>query len=307
MKLRKISIKIGYLLAIFLFSISFVKAAEIKADISVNMEQLLPDYRMNVSSMEYDVRNYINNQEFLTNEWKGSPIPVNISIFLSGGANNIYAAKIVIISKRVLDGPSDVPGESVELKIFDDKWTFEYGKGSGWTYNPLRYDSFTTLLDFYMLLIIGFDLDTYSELGGSQAFDIAKNIASTAASSNGYGFNSISEPGQFTKYNLIRELTDMRYNDFRKLMYAYYVIGLDKMAFSKDDAVKNIQNVIDDMASFKKNKLSSSSILIQAFFDNKAQEIASIFKGYSDKSVFDNLMYLDPSNSMIYRDAMEGR
>jgi hypothetical protein len=61
------------------------------------------------------------------------------------------------------------------------------------------------------------------------------------------------------------------------------------------------------MADFKRNKLSSPSAFLQVFFDSKSLELAQIFKGQSERGVWENLIYLDPTNTMIYQDAAKGK
>jgi hypothetical protein len=79
------------------------------------------------------------------------------------------------------------------------------------------------------------------------------------------------------------------------------------MAFNKEKATEALAGIIADMASFKQNKLTGPSVLLQLFFDSKAQELASIFKGYQDKKVFNDLIYLDPSNTMLYNEARDSK
>lgn len=296
-----------FLLAIvFTISVIYTYSQEIKANVSVNVDQLAFESRNYVASLERDLETYINNTVFYTNEWEGDPIPVEIQIALSGGANQRYTAQLFIVSRRYLDGTSDQPGESVAAKYYDNKWSFEYGMGASLNFNPLVYNEFITLIDFYMLLVIGHDLDSYEELGGTPLFEKAKTIVLLGASNSGAGYQTTSQPGEFTRYNLVSELTDVRFNDFRKSVYRYYVSGLDKMDFNRDEAIAAVKNVINDIAAFKDKKLVGPSVMMQAFFDSKALEIGSVFNGYTDNAVFSTLRYLDPTNATIYEQAKNG-
>ena len=295
----------GTILLTILF-VPYLKSQEIKATVNINVEQLSLDQRQNVSSMESDLTRYINSQSFSDTKWEGEPIPIDINIVLKGGSRNRYSARILIGSRRLLDGPGKEPGQSVVLKIIDDRWQFYYGMGANLTFNPLRFDEFTSLIDFYMFLIMGYDLDTYKEIDGSPMFEKAKQILSLGSSAGADGYQTYSQPGELTRYNLVTDLTDMRYYDLRRLFLTYYV-GLDQMEFDKDKATVLIENVINDMAKFKKEKMVGASALLQIFFDTKAQEISSIFKNYPNKAVFESLKYLDPGNSMLYDDASNGK
>ncbi|TAL69310.1 MAG: DUF4835 family protein [Bacteroidetes bacterium] len=298
--------KFQYILTIIsLIILNKIYAQEIDVNVTVNMEQLPFEARTQVSNMESDVKNYINNQKFTKTDWKGDKIPVDLTIYLAGGTNNRFSARLLIISRRFLDGPDK--GQSVNCKFYDQKWSFEYGLGAYLKYDPNTFNAFTTLIDFYMNLVIGFDMDTYGELDGSPAFETAKNLVLLGASYSAEGYQTYSNPGEFNRFNLASELNNVRFNDFRKLIFSYYVDGLDRMATNKQQAIAAVDSVITEMSVFKEQKMTGPSVLLQEFFDSKAQEIAGLFNGYQKKQVFQYLKYLDPTNSTIYDDAMDGK
>lgn len=294
-------------LALFIAFCGNIFAQEIKCTVSVNMEQVSFEYRNYVGSLQNDLENYINNQKFSDIDWEGDKIPVDIQIVLSGGTKNIFQARMFIMSKRILDGPTEEPAMSLALKLVENSWSFEYNNGASLTFNPQRYDKFTSLIDYYMLMIIGFDLDSYSQLDGNKAFEKARNIAVMASSNNAVGFETNTQPGVFNKYNFVNEVLDLRYEEIRKLIQAYYVNGLDKMGFNKEKGKAEVKNILLDMANYKRNKIVTHSNVLQAFFETKAREIATIFNGEKDDDFFMELMFLDPSNTMIYTDAKEGK
>lgn len=290
------------ILAIFLLAwANLAFAQEIDATVTVNMEQLDPERRMHVSSMERDVMNYINNQRFTSIEWDGPKIPVDITIYLSGGNRNVFAGRLFIASRRQLLDTEE--GSSIALRMLDNKWNFPYSQGANLSFNQMRFDEFTSLLDFYMMIVIGMDLDTYGELDGTIAYEQAKQVLLLGANRGADGWSTYAAPGEFTKFTLVTELTDLRYHDFRKMIFEYYVDGLDLMASDKSTALENIAETLEDMADFKHKKMVGPSALLQAFFDAKSRELAGLFEGYKNKTVFDKLIYLDPTNSMLYQDA----
>lgn len=291
-----------YFVIVLLFSVtSNCFSQEINANVVVNKDRLSQENIMNISSLERDLTNYVNNQKFTNIDWEGPAIPVEINIVLAGGTGGNYSAQLFIISKRYLNG--DQENASIGLKLLEQKWSFNYAQGGYLTFNPQRFDNFTSMIDYYMLLIIGYDMDTYEELAGSASYDLAKQICLLGASNNVDGYQTFTQPGEFTKYNLINELTDLKSENLRKLFFSFYADGLDVLAENREQGKKNIEQVISEMADYKKNVLTGPSVAFQAFFDSKAQEIADIFKGYSSKQVFEDLMYLDPGNSTIYREA----
>lgn len=298
--------KVFFVTFFVVFGLSKLSAQEIEAHVSVNMEQIPQEFRISVNTIATDIEKYLNSQRFTSIEWEGPRIPVDISIALTGGSRNIYSAQLFIAAKRIIAGTDG--GQSITLRLLDKTWNFEYNMGANHSYNPQRYDNFTTLLDFYMLLIIGFDLDTYNELDGTKIYEQAKLIATMAASYQADGWQTISQPGEFTRFNFINELTSFRYEELRKLIASYYVDGLDYMYENRESALTNLAYVIQEMADFKRNKIVEQSILFQAFFEAKSFELAETFKGYKKHpGVFQDLMYLDPTNTAIYQDAEQGK
>lgn len=285
-----------------------LSSQEIKANVTVNTDLLSIEAKQYIVTLENDLENYINNQKFTTEDWEGEPIPVDINIYLTSGSNYRYSAKMVIVARRYVDNPdNDLQITVPTLMITETNWKFEYSYGANLTYNPMRFDYFTTVIDFYMLLIIGFDKDTYEELGGNSTFENVRNIFLLGSAQQASGFETNVEPGSYTKYNIVKELNDPRYYPFRKLIFSFYVDGIDKLAYNREEALQTIVRIIDEMARFKREKLVESSLLIQLFFDTHSQTFATLFNGYKNSEFFKNLMYLDPKNSMLYQDAMDGK
>ncbi|MES2764712.1 MAG: DUF4835 family protein [Bacteroidota bacterium] len=287
----------------FTFQHDLLKAQELQATVTVNMESLPLDQRDEIGSMKQDVENYLNNQRYTDADWEGARIPVDITIYILGRAGNRYSARLFAVSKRTLDGG----GGSGLLKVYDDKWTFEYSRNANLTYQQMRYDEFSSLLDFYMFIAIGMDQDTWGELDGTAMYSKAQQIAQLGAGKSIAGFSQYFQPGEFTRISFINELNDIRYDEFRKQIYAYHAEGLD---FLKADPAKGKDGVIKAiaaMAAFKKNKLSGPSSLIQSYFETKFQELETLFKAYKNKELFDNLTFLDPTHSSNYLDARDAR
>jgi hypothetical protein len=303
--MQKILISFAAILT-FIFLLPFPAISqEIDATVTVNMDQVVMDNKVNVQTLSTDLQNYIRNVSYTENPWEGPKIPVDIGIVLSGGTNSRYSARLLIVSKRMLDGGEDL--SSIALKLIDDSWGFEYQRFANLEHNALLYNEITTLIDYYMLIVVGFELDSYEELSGSASFDKARRFFTLGSSAGANGYGTQSSPGAFTRFNLINELTDARYYDLRKLIFSYYVDGLDKMATDKVNAQKTLADVISDIAVFKEKKMVGPSILLQAFSDAKNLEWVELFKDYPEKSVYDKLMYIDPSNSQKYREAKDSR
>jgi hypothetical protein len=303
MKFRNIFKASVFAIVAFSAQATFLKAQELQATVTVNMEALPIDQRDDITTMKQDVENYLNNQRYTDADWEGARIPVDITIYITGRAGNNYTARLFAVSKRTLDGG----GSSGLLKVYDDKWTFPYGRNANLTFQQMRYDEFSSLIDFYMLIAIGMDLDTWGELEGTPMYAKAQQIAQLGAGKSINGFSQYYQPGEFTRNSFINELNDMRYDDFRKQMYAYHAEGLDLLKSNEANGKLGVAKAVAGMAAFKKNKTSGPSSLIQAYFEAKFGELEMLFKSYKDKELFDNLTFLDPTHSTNYLDARDAR
>src|SRR5688500_9416150 len=95
-----------------------LKAQELQATVTVNMEALPIDQSDDITTIKQDLENYLNNQRYTDADWEGARIPVDITVYISGRSGNNYTARLFAVSKRTLEGG----GSSGLLKVFDDKW-----------------------------------------------------------------------------------------------------------------------------------------------------------------------------------------
>lgn len=281
-----------------------VSAQELQATVNVNMQTLTQDQRQDMMTMARDVENYLNNNRYLNRDWDGEKIPVDVTIYVNSRNGNRVSGRLSVVSKRLVNNV--VGTGSGLLRIFDQDWSFDWSFSPTLVYQPLRYDPFTSVLDFYMLVAIGMDMDTYDDLAGTEAYKIAQQIAQNGNAQGVSQFSTVYQPGQLTRMSLITELMDMRFQPFRRLIYDYH----DAMDTYDNDKVKGLTDlelVIRDIAEFKKNKLSARSVLLQVFFDAKSMEIAGMFKAVKSPGLWADLRFLDPGNTQLYEAAQQGR
>ncbi|GAB5465799.1 MAG: DUF4835 family protein [Candidatus Kapaibacteriales bacterium] len=293
------SIKLLLVASTLFLSISSSYSNEIKATVTVNDEILDINARNLVSDFAYQIENYFNSTRFTDIDWEGEPINANVLITFSGGGNGVYSARMFVEAQR----PTPDGGTSPSYRGVEEDWRFEYANGAIQTYDRMRFDPLASILDFYALTMIGFELDSYYETGGNPAFNLARQIVTLGGSKRVPGFEMTAAPGEYNKYNLINELTDPRYEDFRLYVYDYYNSGLDIMKEDEEIAMLNLRDIVMDMKDFKDNRLSGPSVLMQVWFDTKALELAALFSGFEEDTILDMLRQLDPSNGQIYGQA----
>jgi hypothetical protein len=281
-----------------------LRAQEIQATVVVDMQTLTLDQRQDLVNMARDVEGYINNNRYLDKDWDGEKIPVDITIYIRARNGNRVSARLAIVSKRLVNGQ---PGTgSGLLRIFDQEWSFDWSMTPTLVYQTLRYDDFASVVDFYMLMAIGLDMDTYEDVGGTPAYKIAQQIAQNGNARGVSQFSTMYQPGEFTRMSLVSEFMDIRYQGLRRLIYDYHD-AIDTYAKDKAAGLTALEAVIHDIAEFKRNKLSNRSVMLQAFFEAKQNELAGLFRGNKNSPVWADLRYVDPGFTQQYEAARDGR
>jgi hypothetical protein len=279
-------------------------AQELDPTVRVDMQPLTLDQRQDVMLMAETVKNYLQSNRYTSEDWEGARIPVDVTIYINGRNGNRYSARLSIVSLRLVNNTPGTGGGL--LRVFDQDWTFEWSNSPTLVYQPLRYDEFTSVLDFYMMLAIGLDMDTYDDLGGADMYKAALSIAQTGNAQGISQFSTVYQPGQFTRMAFVTELNDMRFQGLRRLIFDYHA-AVDLYAESKKEGQVALAQVLNDMANFKRTKISNRSVVLQAFFDAKAGEISDIFKGVSDQQIWADLRFLDPGKTQQYEEARKGK
>jgi hypothetical protein len=184
------------------------------------------------------------------------------------------------------------------LTLNDAPWAFRYEVGQSTYANLDAFDPFLSLLDFYGLIIIGFDMDTWEEFGGTPYFKKAFDIVNLAQSSN---FKSGWQPNNkvYSRYGLVSDALNEKYAAFRSAIFDYHY-GIDIFAQNKEIGQAKIVELIDVLYELYERTGILKSVLVQTFFNAKFGEITDHLKDYPDKTVFTKLKKIDPSHAGRY-------
>ncbi|MFA3781675.1 DUF4835 family protein [Melioribacteraceae bacterium 4301-Me] len=278
-------------------------AQELNAIVTVNFDKLASEDKDRLQNFQQQVQDYLNNTKFTQQNWEGDKIDCSFNVFfVSSDGQTRYSAQVVITSQRPIEGTQK---NSLMLSILDNSWSFQYEKNQSMYFNHTDFDPLLSFLDYYAYIIIGFDMDSYYPLGGTDYFNKALDITirgSSSSYSDGWQLNSAS----FNRRALVENLLNAKYQQFRQDFFDYHYNGLDLLnnKSTHQQAVENIIKLITDLASVR-DKLDSRSVLLKVFFDAKAGEIVEYLKDYSDKSIFETLKKIDPPHISKYDEALK--
>jgi hypothetical protein len=197
------------------------------------------------------------------------------------------------------------------LNVRDKEFIFTYKEFDPIDINRSTFESnLTAVMAYYAYLIIGFDLDSYSRLGGQSAFATAEQIVNMCQSrsdeneSKGWRMELGS---QRNRYSIISNIMDDRFKPLREFYYEYHRLALDNMATNVDNARAKIAEQISVLRDL--NRQNPSAPFIITFLDAKNDELINIFakRGLSDekKLVHEVLTAVNPTMSTRYDEILK--
>lgn len=276
---------------------------ELNCRVIINDEQVQTQERSIFPEMELAFSEFMNNQKWTDHDFAvDERINCNIIITLdpeqSDPSLGNFGASVQILSSRPVFN-SDY--ESIVFNFADRDWLFEYVASQPLQFNENSFtNNLSALLGFYAYVIIGFDFDTFSEMGGDPYFRKAANIVNTAQQSGYPGweqFNSIRN-----RYWLSENLLNNQMQPVRMALYEYHIKGLDIIQEQPDEARTNISNSLKKVLNV--NQARPRAILTISFMDAKSNELAQIFSQGDPslrRNVFNLLVNIDPTKREMFQ------
>ena len=150
---------------IFLITINLY-AQFTEAKITLNKDRLQKSINNELDNFETTIQNYILNSDYATD---AMDIDFYIELlFVFEGMSEKGNQKI--FNTQIL------ATNSIDQQFFSKGVEFSYYPGQSFFYNS-QFESLRSLIDYYALMIIAGDLDTYDFLGGEKYYKLAENIA----------------------------------------------------------------------------------------------------------------------------------
>ncbi len=291
---------------LFLFSFTaFLHAQGLDCDITTKQDGLPAQANEGLADFIPQVQQYMNGYRWTNDDLQGEKIKCRIDfIFLGSPRDNHYVVKAFIGSERpIFQGGGK---STAVLRLLDDKWEFDYIRGTPLVHNEMRFDPLLSVLDFYAYIILGYDYESYKAGDGTPFFQRASDIANRAQGSAnaGPGWDYVSD-NTYSRFQLINELTDPKLRDVRNAFYEYHYRGLDLLAKDEPRARKKILAALQKLGNLQE-KINQRSLLIKLFFETKYLEIADVFAKDPDLTVFTQIIKIDPSHRTDYERRQQG-
>ena len=275
-----------FFLVVNLIFDSAILAQTITVTVDLELNALPDEKREKLQDFDFKkiLEDYFNNYKWTKDEFTGE-FEINWTLLLqdiSVSYQDRYKAQLVISNKS-------------DVQYSDRRCRFAYQKGEIPVHSDNNWNSLTSLLDFYMNIIIAEEMDKFGHILGTPYFEKAKLIAEQAR----FGLGQFIE-GWDLRVELINDLLNDKTKKFRE-MKDFYFYGL---YFSKEDPAKArtyIKEAINMLEEVKKDE-NPKYKRCEKFFEAHHIEIVELFKNSNDKEIFEKMIKLDPDRANIYKD-----
>ena len=258
-------------------------AQKVVAEVKIILKKLPLEKREKLADFEQKLTDYINEMDWCEDRY-GTELHVKIQIFLSDASvsyEDRYRGTLLISNNS-------------DMQFYDKRWLFSYNSLEPLIKDESQFHPLTSVLDFYVNILLGGEFDKFGKLEGSPYYKKADNI---------------SQQARFSKYingwderKIVIDRILARENEPYRLALDSYFLGISYSSEDIGATRKYCKKAIDLLANLI---LTNHEFKLPAqFIDGHRTDIINIFKddeNYQD--VFDTLIKIDPD----HKDAYENR
>lgn len=286
-----------HLLIILIYFPGIIFAQELNCRVEINAERIQSTERSVFQDMEIAFAEFLNTTKWTDDDFtQDEKINCNLIITLlpeeSDPSVGRFSASVQVLSSRPVYNTNY---ETVLFNFADRDWSFEYVAAQPLQFNENAFlSNITSLLAYYAYIILGFDYDSFSELGGDPYFQKAWQIVTNAQQSGYPGweqFNSVRN-----RYWLAENLLNSQLEPVRKAYYDFHLKGLDIFYDQPEEARSNVLEGLKKVLNA--NQARPRSILTISFMDAKSNELNQIFSEGDlgvRRSAYNILINIDPT------------
>lgn len=288
---------------ILIFSVHVFRAQELNCNLQINSDQVQGSNKSVFNTLLKSASEFINNRKWTEMAFtEKERIECSMNIVVKSVDDDLFRAEIQVQSRR------PVYNTNYNTTLFnfkDNDFTFSYKEFEVLEFNENMVSSnLTAVLAYYVYIILGYDMDSYSRLGGTPYFQMAEKIVSAAQSLDAPGWRAFQSTKN--RYALVNNLTDEAFKKFRNYFYEYHRLGLDEMTINMVNARSRIVSGLPVLRDT--NRSRPSAIAISTFLDAKTDELINVLKKATDeekRTAIEILSDVNPALSEKYESIMK--
>lgn len=286
------------LLLAFLFFLPMnISSQELNATVTLNTSKVQGTNTEVFTVLQEALTDFINNRKWTGYTYEEfERIACNFTFVVDAYSDDgSFTCSLMVQASRPVFGSSYL---STIFKYEDKAIHFTYQPYDRLEFNEDNLDNnLTAVIAFYAYLIIGMDMDSLGELGGSDFLNRAQNIANNAQNIGDTGWRAGSNENN--RYTVIDDYMNGAMEPLRRLMYKYHRLGLDTMFKNADSG----RNVITECISMLKTAYDDRPLayITKLFTEYKKEELVNIYSqegGEDEKNKVVEILYeISPSQS----------
>lgn len=280
-----------------------VKSQELNCNVQISAQKIQGSNRQVFESMQRDLYEFMNNTVWTNHVFSyAERIDCNILINLTDqlSADEFKGTIQVQLRRPVFNSTYN----STMLNFVDNNFQFRYVEFQPLEFDPNTYrSSLVSVLAYYTYIILGFDYDSFSTLGGTEFFQVAEKIVTNAQNAAEPGWKPYDGSRNRNRYWLVKNILDKEYEGVRRFIYEYDINGLDRMESKTSEARTSIVESLRLLQDVYRAKPDPFMYLLQVVMESKADELVNIFSDAfpEEKSrVVQILIEIDPANKSKY-------
>lgn len=264
------------------------QAQELNARVSINHQQVAGTNTSVFETLEQDLASFINDRQWTELQFgRNERINCNFAITIKkyDDTEGIFNCSLNITATRPVFNAAYT---TTIYSNIDGAFDFTYKEFDKLEFRRDVIDNdLTALIAYYVYLIIGADMDSFSLKGGTPylqaALDIVNSAQSLTVSSRGW---KPFDDGK-NRHAIVNDWLDGGMEPFREMLYKYHREGLDLMVENSERARANITEGFERLQVARENK--SMSMLPQFWTEFKGDEIVNIYQGHATQKEKDFL------------------
>lgn len=288
---------INILLIIVSTGISFTQ--ELNCIINIDYSLVQTQETQIFTELKANMYDFMNNRTWTEDEFSPEErIKCYINIQLKGNSDITSGA---FYATARINSVRPIYGSEYETGVFDfvDKeFNFVYNQSSTLNYSENSFNgTLSSLLSFYAYMVLGFDYDTFSELGGTKYFEVARDIMNVTQSNLPEDESWNSDGDRTNRYYLIDDALSNQMEGLRKFHYSYHRKGMDQLSKKRKETQLMMIEGLKELERIK--DVVPISMFVQSFFNAKKKELVNVFSGASSElksQAYGLLKSLDPTS-----------
>lgn len=279
-------------LCLSIFMPQAASGQQVRAEVTVHLEALPTLQREQMAEFDYVLTSYVEEWDWMEEDLP-DPVEVGFEVilaFLGSRVKTQYGSRLTVYS-------------GTDLKYLDRWWLFEFEREDLLQHDDRQFHPVTWLVDYYVHIMIGHELDKFTEFGGDSHFQRANAIALDGR------FSREFQRGWDERLERIDAIQAEEYRPHRLIRNRYYR-GMAAQRENKLAEARTLcREAVDIMAElYEKNPRDER---LQDFLNAHYLQLADVFIAESSteapdpessREAYDILMEIDSAHRSTYEE-----